>query len=413
MKKIAIGVGSKTNLNSANIPTVTRSIYKNRSKASMGVRTERRSKIVKSIFEGVKGYILPLTLLVFAGLMLAFPSHYLDSARKGLATFSSSVLPAIFPFAFLSNLMAKTSIIDDISRAFEKPVKKLFGVSKEGAFVLFSSLICGYPVGSATIEQLHASGAISDEDAKSFVPFSSTASPIFVLATVGGALFENVTIGCLILISHYVGTLLNGVLWRFVAKSRERRNHIVKDGNLTISVPKTHIVSSRTREHNACEGVASVCTRNPSAGASNMGVGGCFNNKENIVGDAMVRATSSMLAVGGYIVLFGLVVDTLNLIPKFALLPFEVKSVVSALIEMSRGVAEARFVQARWLGAALATFAITFGGVSVNLQNYHYLSRCNCTLKDVILPKISQGILAFLVAIIFSIFFFNIFGIKG
>ena len=349
------------------------------------------------ILRSFKGYLLPFSLLVFAGLMLAFPSHYLASATKGLAVFSSSVLPAIFPFAFISNLMAKTSIIEDISRAFERPVKRLFGASKSGAFVLFSSLICGYPVGSATIKQLYTAGVISDEEAKSYIPFSSTASPIFLLATVGGALFENVAVGGLILLSHYVATLLNGVLWGIVAKHRQRHGSCAGDGN-------TPFVGAKTQNLSSCE-----CAHYARASATSVRI----NNKENIVGDAMMSATSSMLAVGGYIVLFGLVVDTFHLIPNFGLLPPEVKSVLSALIEMSRGIAEARMVSVKWLSVALATFSVTFGGMSVNLQNYHYLNGCNCSLKDVILPKISQGILAFFVAIIFSLIFFNIFGIKG
>ena len=335
----------------------------------------------------IKGYILPLTLLIFAGLMLAFPSHYLDSARKGLAVFSSSVLPAIFPFVFLSGLMSRTSIIDDISKAFEKPVRALFGVSRKGAFVLFSSLICGYPAGAVTIQQLYTDGKISESEAKSYIPISSTASPIFVIATIGGAIFGDMTIGVVILLSHYIGTLLNGVLWRFVLKTRERRNEPIKNANTPISEAQKPIAHTRIRI--------------------------CDNNKENVVGDAMVRATTSMLAVGGYFVLFGMVVDTLHLLPFFDTLPIEVRSILSAVIEMSRGAVEARGVSPMWLSVGLSAFAITFGGASVGLQNYHYLSQCNCTLRDVILPKISQGIFAFFMGVIFSIIFFNIFGIKG
>jgi hypothetical protein len=136
------------------------------------------------------------------------------------------------------------------------------------------------------------------------------------------------------------------------------------------------------------------------------------NNNDNIISDALIKSVSSMFAVGGYIVIFGLIVDTLCLLPFFDALPHEIKGATYALIEMSRGVAEARNISNKSLAIALSSFAVTFGGISVNLQNFHYLSKCKCTLKDVILPKFSQGILAFFVAIIFSIIFFNIFGIK-
>ncbi|MBR7162943.1 MAG: hypothetical protein IKD35_03105, partial [Clostridia bacterium] len=176
-------------------------------------------------------------------------------------------------------------------------------------------------------------------------------------------------------------------LWRFVMKARERRNESIKSANTPISEAQKPVAHTRTRI--------------------------CDNNKENVVGDAMVRATTSMLAVGGYFVLFGMVVDTLHLLPFFDTLPLEVRSILSAVIEMSRGAVEARGVSSMWLSVGLSAFSITFGGASVGLQNYHYLSQCNCTLRDVILPKISQGIFAFFMGVIFSIIFFNIFGIKG
>ena len=351
------------------------------------LRFKRVSACNKHLLDMMKGYLLPATLLMFVGLMLAFPSHYLDSARKGLASFSSNVLPAIFPFVFLSNLMAKTSIIDDISKAFEKPIKKLFGVTRQGGFVLFSSLICGYPVGSATICELYTSGAITESEAKSYIPLSSTASPIFILATVGGALFSDKNVGVIILLSHYVATFLNGILWRFITKSRERRGG------------GANVEKKRVSEGEITHARASVHTHT--------------SNNENIVGDAVAKATSSMLAVGGYIVLFGLVVDTLTLIPQFDTLPFSVKSAICSLIEMTRGVVYASNISSKPLAVALATLSVTFGGLSVNLQNYHFLSRCKCSVKEVILPKISQGIFAFFVSNIFSIIFFNIFGIKG
>ncbi|MBO7326140.1 MAG: hypothetical protein J6U74_01350 [Clostridia bacterium] len=350
------------------------------------IKKGKSSKRICNIYARIKDYMLPTTLLIFVGLMLAFPSYYLEGTKKGLAIFSSSVLPAIFPFVFLSTLISKTNIIDKLSKAFSRPVKALFGASPYGAYVLFSALISGYPVGAVTTLELYEKGLISSEEAKSYIPFSSTASPIFILATIGGAMFQSTTIGVIILISHYTATLLNGILWHFIRKKEQRHGRCDDDNS------KLSRTCSQACAHTL------TCERD--------------NNNENIISDAVVKAVASMLAVGGYIVLFGLVVDTVSLFPFFYNLPNAVKSVLFALIEMSRGVAEARMVGDKWLAIALSAFAVTFGGVSVNLQNYHYLSKCKCTLKQVLLPKFSQGILAFFTAIFFSLIFFNIFGIK-
>ena len=351
-------------------------------------KQKRKISISKplDVLDKLKDRLLPVVLLVFALLIISFPTYYLDSAKKGLALFASSVLPAVFPFAFLSSLFAKTSIIDDISKSFQTPIRKLFGVSKHGAYVLFSSLICGYPAGAATTLELYSLGLITEKEAKDFVPFSSTASPVYILATVGGALFCDVQIGLIVLCSHYVATLLNGILWRIINKSSKRYEASLNNGAKVCMVAPAP-AHTRVRAQN-------------------------YNN-ENLVGDAVVKATSTMLVVGGYIVLFGLVVDTINLLPFFGDLPPALKSLTYSLIEMSRGVVEARNIHFKPLAIALSSFSVTFGGICVNIQNFHFLSQCKCSAKDLFLPKISQGILAFFVAFIFSIIIFNIFGIKG
>ena len=325
-----------------------------------------------------KTYGVPLLILVFIGLILAFPTHYLTATRNGLTLFAHSILPAIFPFLFLSSVLGKTDFIKDVSRAFEKPIKFLFGTSSYGAYVLFSSLICGYPVGALTTYELYKDGHISSNDARSFLPFTSTAGPIFILATVGGAIFGDKDIGLVILLSHYTGTLLNGLLWG------RRNNRLVTD-----NVEPHALTHTYERVHALID-----------------------NDTSDIIGDSIVKSTTQMLTVGGYIVLFGLLIDTLCLLPFVNHLKPISKSLLFSLFEMTRGVITAETISQKWLSVSIATLAVTFGGLGVNMQNFHFLSKCKCSLKEVVFSKISQGILAFFSAIIFSLIFFNIFGTK-
>ena len=323
----------------------------------------------------LKDFALPLVIIVFMGLMLAFPEHYMKATGRGLALFASNVLPAMFPFLFLNTMLSNTRAIPFINKAFEKPVNKIFGVVKEGAFVLISALICGYPVGAVTTARLYENGDISRDDAKSFLPFTSLAGPIFILSTVS-SVFGDKNVGLVVLISHYVGTLINGLVWRFASHTRARkRNHIENDVALnTSSILSTDFEKSTN----------------------------------NLLGEAVTSSALSMLTVGGYIVLFGLVVDTFALLPFWGDLPAILRVVFTFPVEMTRGVVEASTLTSLPLAVGFATLSVTFGGVSVLAQQYHFLSRCNCGVFDLILPKISQGILGFFSALIFSIIIFNI-----
>ena len=320
----------------------------------------------------LKDFTLPLVIIVFMGLMLAFPEHYMKATGRGLALFASNVLPAMFPFLFLNTMLSNTRAIPFINKAFEKPVNKIFGVVKEGAFVLISALICGYPVGAVTTARLYENGDISTDDAKSFLPFTSLAGPVFILSTVS-SIFEDKNVGLVVLISHYVGTFINGLVWRFLSHTRARKRNHIENGPVVIN---TSALSADLATH--------------------------------LLGEAVTSSALSMLTVGGYIVLFGLVADTFELLPFWGDLPAILRVVFTFPVEMTRGVVEASTLASLPLSVGFATLSVTFGGMSVLAQQYHFLSRCKCSVFDLILPKISQGILGFFSAIIFSIIFFNI-----
>ena len=103
--------------------------------------------------------------LAFMAFMLAKPEYYLDSARKGLALFATSVLPSLFPFYFCSLLLTYSGAVGAISKLGEKPVKLMYNAPKECAYALFLSMLCGYPVVASTISELYEGGVITSRDA--------------------------------------------------------------------------------------------------------------------------------------------------------------------------------------------------------------------------------------------------------
>ncbi len=313
-----------------------------------------------------KGYILPLSVLFFMVMMLLFPMYYLDSTAKGLTLFATSILPALFPFMFLSTLLSKSGFVSEISRIFGKSVKKILGGHELGAYVLFSALVCGYPTGAAVSYELYNEGHISSDDVKRLVPYTSLAGPIFIIGTLGSAVFDNQLVGIVILLSHYFATFVNGLIWKIIYKKHS--------GDET-----RRLVLSNTASKSA----------------------------DNVIGESVANSALSMLTVGGYIVLAGLVADTFALIPNFELLPDYVRAFIYGCIEMTRGAILSSSFNEICIAVASSSFFVTFGGISVLLQSFHFLSKCGCKFKEVFLPKISAGILAFCFALIFSLLFFN------
>lgn len=296
-----------------------------------------------------------IALFAFMTLMLAKPDYYLASAQKGLTLFATSVLPSLFPFYFCSLMLTYMGAVKGISGLGAKPVKLLFNTPKESAYALFLSMLCGYPVGASTCEELYEAGVLSRNDVKSTASFCSTSGPIFIIGTIGGAIFGDARVGWIVLASHYAGAIINGLIYR------KRKSSI----------------DERTRTLNV--------------------------DTDSVLSKAISKATLNMLYVGGYVVICGMLVDTLELfgiqnLVKSPDISNALTSIIYGLIEMTRGCLQSANCDSLHLSTILCTGAVSFGGLSVTLQNYTFLSKCGLNLGQILLRKISQCAVSMLVA---------------
>lgn len=304
-----------------------------------------------------------VALLVFMGLMLANPTYYLNSAQRGLVLFATSVLPSLFPFYFCSLLLTYMGAVKVISALGARPIRFLYNTPKESAYILMLSMLCGYPVGASTSAELYGANMLSSDDVKSISAFASTSGPVFILGTVGSAIFSNKSVGWIILCSHYLASLINGLIYR-----------------------------KRTR---AFSGVRSMQYQ---------------TDVDNLLAQVISKSTLNMLYVGGYIVICGMLIDTLELIGlrnalSAVLNADAAQGVISAiygLIEMTRGSIECAKCANLHLALPLCCAIITLGGLSITLQNYTFLSKCNMRMSQILLRKLTQSIIAALISFALS-----------
>lgn len=296
-------------------------------------------------------------------MMLVDPSYYLESATRGLTLFATTVLPSLFPFFFCATLLTKIGGASVISNVLKKPVKLLFNSPPEGAYVMTLSMLSGYPVGAGMISELYRGGAITTDEAKTICAYASTSGPVFMLGTLGSAIFHNPAVGIIALSAHYLAAILNGVIFR------TRKN------------------AKRSEAHPAD-----------------------ILGSDNALSESITRATASMLAVGGFIVIAGMLVDTLAKFDLLLLLsnnlPPDAAQTLTALlyglIEMTRGSLECAKIPDLQLATALAAALISFGGISVFMQSYNFLSPCKIKAREFVLRKLCQSLLTFVFAFLYG-----------
>lgn len=127
-----------------------------------------------------RNYVAFGIVLLFL-VMLICPKAVFTGASEGLLLWFQIILPTLFPFLLVTNLLLSTGSIHFISSAFGGTLSRIFKVSKSGSFAVLTGFLCGYPMGAKTAADLTVSGYISREEGQYLLSFCNNTSPVFIL----------------------------------------------------------------------------------------------------------------------------------------------------------------------------------------------------------------------------------------
>lgn len=314
-----------------------------------------------------------LTFLLFfiAFALIVYPERYIKACYEGVTLWGISVMPSLLPFFFLSLLITNLGITANLSNKLSKPTAFLYNVNGVASFVQLMSFISGYPVGAKLIAELYKERIITSEEGSKISVFTSTSGPMFVIGSVGIGMFSSKKAGIILLVSHLLSAIVNGVIFRKVGAKNDKR-----------SLKKL--------------------TVNPYKG--------------NILYDCAYGATLSCLIVGAFIAVFYVfsnIVNDFNLLAPFnALFTFifgdkeKARAFCAGLIECTNGCI--LFAKTKGsLTLPLTSFIISFGGLSILFQSVAFLKEANVNVKFFILGKITQAIISFIICYILSLLFYR------
>ena len=164
----------------------------------------------------MKKYSIILSIFVVFVIinMVIFPDLYISQTLNGITAWAFNVLPSVLPFIFLTKVLSQLGTVEKFSNIFSMPCEKLFKAHAVSSYVFLMSIISGYPVGAKMTADLYESGKITKNDAFKMTSFCSTSGPMFIIGAVGIGMLKNATFGYIIMISHIIGALLNGLLYR-------------------------------------------------------------------------------------------------------------------------------------------------------------------------------------------------------
>ena len=133
--------------------------------------------------------------LAFGVLVLAVPEAATRGFAGGTALCLQSVLPALFPFFVVCELLTAAPPPAVLLR----PMQRVLGLaSAETARALLLSWVGGYAVCARLAGQLYGAGRITRRDAALLQVLGCCSGPGFVIGCVGGALLGNVRLGAVL-----------------------------------------------------------------------------------------------------------------------------------------------------------------------------------------------------------------------
>uniref|UniRef100_UPI003FED90A0 hypothetical protein n=1 Tax=Gemmiger formicilis TaxID=745368 RepID=UPI003FED90A0 len=270
--------------------------------------------------------------LAFGVLVLAVPEAATRGFAGGTALCLQSVLPALFPFFVVCELLTAAPPLAVLLR----PMQRVLGLeSAETARALLLSWVGGYAVCARLAGQLYGAGRITRRDAALLQVLGCCSGPGFVIGCVGGALLGNVRLGVVLYAAQIGANLGAGAVCQLL--SHIVGANIVRPSSWRgCAFPERPLTSETARVRTMF--APTDCTREVSGRSKVLSPTRCGGSHlaEGAKGlpQAISSAVTSSLSVCGCVVFFRIVGAVL-----LAVLPLP-PTAVSAALEVSAGCAD-------------------------------------------------------------------------
>ena len=307
----------------------------------------------------VLSIIVSAVVLLAIALFLSNPAKYAKSILTGIDLWAVSVLPATFPFLFLTALVTALPPFLALTRKISPLFERIFRVSGAGAGVAVLAALSGYPVGARLFFDLKQSGRIAKTETFRLACLVTTSGPPFLVGTVGSLMFGSAKAGWILLLSHLSAIYIMCILLGIFGKKE------------SFSPPLP-----------------------PSKPNS------------NLLYDTLWNAVVSVLCVGGLIALFycfGEMLGSIGLFSVFGSNPFA-EGVLRGLLEMTTGCSILSKIGSP-LALGFSCALVTFGGFCVLFQQLAYLTRAGVKPLPFLAVKLLQAALAFALCLLFCALF--------
>ncbi len=147
-------------------------------------------------------------------LLITYSKEVIESVGFSISIWKENLFPSLFPFFVLSNLLIEYDFIHFLGKYFGRWMPQLFGLPKESSFILFISMISGFPSSAKYTSRLVGEKILTKEEGEQLLTFTHFANPLFILGFIGTTLLHNQTLALFLLFCHISSNIILGILER-------------------------------------------------------------------------------------------------------------------------------------------------------------------------------------------------------
>jgi sporulation integral membrane protein YlbJ len=315
--------------------------------------------------------------------MVFFPEDAFAAAVKGLDVWWNIVFPALLPFFIGSELLMGLGVVHFMGVLLEPLMRPIFNVPGVGSFVMAMGLASGFPIGSILTARLRRDEMCTKVEGERLMSFTNTADPLFMFGAVAVGMFGYPQIGVTIAIAHYLSSISTGILLRFYGRKQANSPEKVSDGSILLRA-FTALYTARKKD------------------GRTMG---------ELMGDAIRSSVNTLLLIGGFIILFSVIIRILTIVgivgilataimrvlAPFGLDPALTPAIISGIFEVTLGcqIAGEAANTIPLIQKVMVTGAIiAWSGLSVHAQVASIISDTDMKITPFVLARFVHGILA-------------------
>lgn len=339
---------------------------------------------MKFLILSFKRNILPAIFVLIAIFLVVFSRSNLDATKQGLELWAYTVVPSLFPFFVITNLLSQTKVVNIIGKILDKLMRPFFNVPGIGGFAFVMGLISGYPIGAKVVSDFRHQSLVTKDEGERLLAFTNNSGPLFIISSVGIGMFGDTKTGILLLCTHILACITVGIiLGKFSKKSdNEFRTNMNNRLNKKNEIKDNNLDSKNVTLKNLGE-VLSISINN---------------------------SICTILLIGGFVVIFSVIISILNKTHTLNLLSNLLKPVLqmfnmdtdfakpllSGILELTNGVKQVSAINIKAISQniILCAFLLGFGGFSVLLQVFSIVSKTDLSMKKYVIGKFMQGIFA-------------------